>query len=213
MKLDLFCIAYRGEFDETVELPDDGIICETSWKSLGRNDITGYLYVTTNTEEHYKLIDSNSSVKMNVTFTPTQIVVFLDSCKIKNESDISFSTLDELNSYMDFNYWLTVSNFKRVTINELKQLYDDNPVDWLKFIYHYIKPIRFTGNGCDVEVFMVGKNDPLYPLKKLDIITKCVKDFTYLDDDGHWSDDNVKWHKFNELNDDVEQRIKEILSF
>ena len=55
MKIDLQTLYYReGLKSHTIELPDDGIICETSWANLGRDDITGYIYVTSNTENMQK---------------------------------------------------------------------------------------------------------------------------------------------------------------
>ena len=78
MKIDLPTLYYGGDLkSSTIELPDDGIICETSWENLGREDVTGYIYVTSNTEENREVIDHLSHVKSYLTFTQNKLLYLL----------------------------------------------------------------------------------------------------------------------------------------
>ena len=141
MKINLQTLYYGGDLKSyTIELPDDGIICETSWENLGRNDVTGYIYVTSNTEENKEIIKRLGHVKACPTFTPEQIIVFIDSSKIVS-TNIHLSTLEELNAYMKFDYWIKMMTPPNYSIDYLL-----NNLSSLKlYTNSYERIIKFTG--------------------------------------------------------------------
>ena len=207
MKIDLQTLYYGGDLkSHTIELPDDGIICETSYENLGRDDVTGYIYVTSNTEEHREIIDHLSHIKAYPTFTPEQIIVFIDSSKIISATHLS--SLEELNTYMKFDYWIKMVTPPNYSINCLL----DN-LDSLKlYTNSYEKIIRFTGSGSKVEVLTVGNDDWLHEGKKVDLICKSNKNidtFSAL----LWIKTQPVWVPKAELDQVVENRIQEILTY
>lgn len=208
MKIDLQTLYYGGNLkSHTIELPDDGIICETSWKNLGRDDVTGYIYVTSNTEEHKKMIDHLSHIKAYPTFTPEQIIVFIDSSKIVSAST-SLSSLEELNAYMKFNYWIKMVTPPNYSIDYLL-----NNIDSLKlYTNSYERIIRFTGSGSTVEALTIGNDDWLHEGKKVDLICKSNKDIDTFDTLS-WTKTHPIWVPKEELDQVVEKRIQEILQY
>lgn len=208
MKIDLQTLYYNGDLkSHTIELPDDGIICETSYENLGRDDVTGYIYVTSNTEEHREMIDHLSHIKAYPTFTPEQIVVFIDSSKIVSAST-SLSTLEELNAYMKFNYWI-----KMVTPPNYSVDYLLKNLDSLKlYTNSYERIIRFTGSGSMIEALTIGNDDWLYEGKKVDLICKSNKNIDTFDTLS-WTKTQPVWVPKEELDQIVENRIQEILQY
>ena len=209
MKLDLKILVWGGDYnEETLILPDEGIICETSYVHMGNDYVTGYIYVTSNTEEHKQTI--KPSFNSYICFTPTQIVVFLDRCRI--ESEVKLSTLDELNAYMDFNYWIELRNLSIISVEALKRMYGENiPKAVLEYVNIYTKPLRFTGHGFFVETFEVWKDSSIDEGKKIDQIIRERREFdTY--DIKSYNKLKPTWRKYDEVNDKVQQRINEILS-
>ena len=177
MKIDLQTLYYnRGLKSSTIELPDDGIICETSWEKLGRHDVTGYIYVTTNTEEHREVINHLNHIKSYPTFTPEQIILFIDSSKITSIST-RLSSLEELNSYMKFDYWIKMITPPNYSIDYLLH----NLSSLALYTNSYEKIIRFTGSGSTVEALTIGNDDWLYEGKKVDLICKSNKDIDTFD--------------------------------
>ena len=208
MKIDLQTLYYGGDLkSHTVELPDDGIICETSYENLGREDVTGYIYVTSNTEEHREIIDHLSHVKSYLTFTPEQIIIFIDSSKIIS-TNLHLSTLEELNAYMKFNYWIKMVTPPNYSIDYLL-----NNLDSLKlYTNSYERIIRFTGSGSEVEVLTVGNDDWLHESKKVDLICKSNKEISTFDTLS-WIKTQPVWISKEELDQVVENRIQEILQY
>lgn len=208
MKIDLQTLYYRGDLkSHTIELPDDGIICETSWESLGRDDVTGYIYVTSNTEEHKEIIDQLSHIKAYPTFTPEQIIVFIDSSKITS-TNIHVSTLEELNAYMKFDYWIKIISPANYSIDYLL-----NNLGSLKlYTNSYERIVRFTGSGSKVEVLTVGNDDWRHEGKKVDLICKSNKEIRIFDTLS-WIDTQPVWESKEKLNQVVEKRIQEILQY
>ena len=208
MKIDLQTLYYGGNLkSHTIELPDDGIICETSWKNLGRDDVTGYIYVTSNTEEHREIIDHLNHIKAYPTFTPEQIIVFIDSSKIVSAS-ISLSSLEELNAYMKFNYWIKMVTPPNYSIDYLL-----NNIDSLKlYTNSYERIIRFTGSGSTVEALTIGNYDWLHEGKKVDLICKSNKDIDTFDTLS-WTKTQPIWEPKEKLDQIVEKRIQEILQY
>ena len=208
MKIDLQTLYYGGDLkSHTIELPDDGIICETSYENLGREDVTGYIYVTSNTEEHREIIDHLSHVKSYLTFTPEQIIIFIDSSKIIS-TNLHLSTLEELNAYMKFNYWIKMMTPPNYSIDYLL-----NNLDSLKlYTNSYERIIRFTGSGSEVEVLTVGNDDWLHESKKVDLICKSNKEISTFDTLS-WIKTQPVWIPKEELDQVVENRIQEILQY
>ena len=207
MKIDLQTLYYGGELKSyTIELPDDGIICETSWKNLGRDDVTGYIYVTSNTEEHREMIDHLSHIKAYPTFTPEQIIVFIDSSKIVS-ADIHLSSLEELNVYMKFDYWIKMVTPPNYSIDYLL-----NNLNSLKlYTNSYERIIRFTGSGSTVEALAIGNDNWLHEGKKVDLICKSNKDIDIFDTLS-WTKTQPIWEPKEKLDQIVENRIQEILT-
>ena len=207
MKIDLQTLYYGGDLkSHTVELPDDGIICETSWETLGRYDVTGYIYVTSNTEEHKEVINHLNHIKSYPTFTPEQIILFIDSSKITS-TDIHLSPLEELNSYMKFDYWIKMMTPPNYSIDYLL-----NNLSSLAFYTNsYEKIIRFTGYGSQVEVLTVGNDNWLHEGKKVDLICKSNKEIRTFDILS-WIKTQPIWVPKEELDQVVEKRIQEILT-
>ena len=208
MKIDLQTLYYNeGLKSHTIELPDDGIICETSWEKLGRHDVTGYIYVTSNTEEHREMIDHLNHIKAYPTFTPEQIILFIDSSKITS-TDTRLSTLEELNSYMKFDYWIKMVTPPNYSIDYLL-----NNLDSLKlYTNSYERIIRFTGSGSTVEALTIGNDDWLHEGKKVDLICKSNKEIDTFDTLS-WTKTQPIWVPKEELNQVVENRIQEILQY
>ena len=208
MKIDLQTLYYGGDLkSHTIELPDDGIICETSYENLGREDVTGYIYVTSNTEEHREIIDHLSHVKSYLTFTPEQIIIFIDSSKIIS-TNLHLSTLEELNAYMKFNYLIKMMTPPNYSIDYLL-----NNLDSLKlYTNSYERIIRFTGSGSEVEVLTVGNDDWLHESKKVDLICKSNKEISTFDTLS-WIKTQPVWISKEELDQVVENRIQEILQY
>lgn len=208
MKIDLQTLYYNGGLNsDTIELPDDGIICETSWESLGRDDVTGYIYVTRNTEEHAEMINNLNHIKAYPTFTPEQIILFIDSSKIVS-TNIQLSTLEELNAYMKFEYWIKMVTPPNYSIDYLL-----NNLDSLKlYTNSYEKIIRFTGHGSEVEVLTIGNDDWLHEGKKVDLICKSKKEILTFDT-LYWTQIQPVWVPKEELDQIVENRIQEILQY
>lgn len=208
MKIDLQTLYYgEGLKSHTIELPDDGIICETSYENLGRDDITGYIYVTSNTEEHREIINHLDHIKLYPTFTPKQIIVFIDSSKIVSTSTPLYS-LEELNAYMKFDYWIKMITPPNYSIDYLL-----NNLDSLKlYANSYERIIRFTGFGSTVEVLAIGNDDWLHEGKKVDLITKSNKEINIFDTLS-WIKTQPVWISKEELDQIVENRIQEILQY
>jgi hypothetical protein len=207
MKIDLQTLYYGGDLkSHTIELPDDGIICETSWENLGRDDVTGYIYVTSNTEENREIIKCLRHIKTYPTFTPEQIILFINSSKITS-ANIHLSSLEELNAYMRFDYWI-----KMVTPPNYSVDYLFNNLDSLKlYTNSYEKIIRFTGYGSQVEVLTVGNDDWLHEGKKVDLICKSNKEISIFDTLS-WTKTQPIWEPKEKLDQVVENRIQEILT-
>ena len=208
MKIDLQTLYYGGDLkSHTIELPDDGIICETSWEHLGRHDVTGYIYVTSNTEEHKEIIKRLGHIKSYPTFTPEQIIIFIDSSKITSVST-HLSSLEELNVYMKFNYWIKMMTPPNYSIDYLF-----NNLDSLKlYTNSYERIIRFTGCGSKVEVLTVGNDDWLHEGKKVDLICKSNKEISIFDTLS-WTKTRPIWEPKEKLEQIVENRIQEILQY
>lgn len=207
MKIDLQTLYYGGDLKSyTIELPDDGIICETSWEKLGRHDVTGYIYVTSNTEEHKEVIKCLGHIKAYPTFTPEQIILFIDSSKITS-TDTHLSTLEELNSYMKFNYWIKMMTPPNYSIDYLL----NNLSSLALYTNSYEKIIRFTGHGSQVEVLTIGNDDWLHEGKTVDLICKSNKEIGTFDILS-WIKTQPIWVPKEELDQVVENRIQEILT-
>lgn len=208
MKIDLQTLYYGGDLKSyTIELPDDGIICETSYESLGRDDVTGYIYVTSNTEEHKEVINHLNHIKSYPTFTPEQIILFIDSSKITS-ANIHLSSLEELNAYMKFDYWIKMITPPNYSIDYLL-----NNLDSLKlYTNSYEKIIRFIGSGSTVEVLTVGNDDWLHEDKKVDLICKSTKEINTFDILS-WIKTQPIWMPKEKLDQVVENRIQEILQY
>lgn len=208
MKIDLQTLYYGGDLkSHTIELPDDGVICETSYENLGRDDVTGYIYVTSNTEEHAEMINNLNHIKSYPTFTPEQIILFIDSSKIVS-IDTHLSTLEELNTYMKFDYWI-----KMVTPPNYSVDYLFNNLDSLKlYTNSYERIIRFTGSGSEVEVLTIGNDDWLHEGKKVDLICKSNKSIDIFDTLS-WTKTQPVWVTKEELDQVVENRIQKILQY
>lgn len=208
MKIDLQTLYYGGDLkSHTIELPDDGIICETSWVNLGGNDVTGYIYVTSNTEEHKEIINNLNHIKAYPTFTPEQIIIFIDSSKIVS-IDTHLSTLEELNTYMKFDYWIKIITPPNYSIDYLL-----NNLSSLKlYTNSYERIIRFTGCGSQVEVLTVGNDDWLHEGKKVDLICRSNKKISIFDTLS-WIKTQPIWVPKEELDQVVENRIQEILQY
>ena len=208
MKIDLQTLYYGGELkSHTIELPDDGIICETSWDNLGRNDVTGYIYVTSNTEEHKEVINHLNHIKSYPTFTPEQIILFIDSSKIVS-TDTPISTLEELNSYMKFDYWIKMISPPNYTMD-----YILNNLNSLAFYTNsYERILRFTGYGSQVEVLTIGNDEWLHEGKKIDLICKSNKNILMFDTISYLKTQPI-WVPKEELDQVVENRIQEILQY
>ena len=212
MKIDLQTLYYNGDLkSHTIELPDDGIICETSWESLGRDDITGYIYVTSNTEEHKEIIDHLSHIKAYPTFTPEQIILFIDSSKIVS-IDTHLSTLEELNSYMKFEYWIKMVTYDHFSLKDLTNGLEFLMSSLKKYANSYERIIRFTGSGSEVEVLTIGNDDWLYEGKKVDLICKSNKEISIFDTLS-WIKTQPVWEPKEKLDQVVENRIQEILQY
>lgn len=208
MKIDLQTLYYNeGLKSHTIELPDDGIICETSWEKLGRHDVTGYIYVTSNTEEHREMIDHLNHIKAYPTFTPEQIILFIDSSKITS-TDTHLSTLEELNTYMKFDYWIKMMTPPNYSIDYLL----NNLSSLALYTNSYEKIIRFTGYGSQVEVLTVGNDDWLHEGKKIDLICKSNKNILMFDTTSYLKTQPI-WVPKEELDQVVENRIQEILQY
>lgn len=208
MKIDLQTLYYSGELkSHTIELPDDGIICETSYENLGRDDVTGYIYVTSNTEEHKEAINNLNHIKAYPTFTPEQIIVFIDSSKITSAST-RLSSLEELNAYMKFNYWIKMMTPPNYSIDYLL----NNLNSLALYTNSYEKIIRFTGCGSEVEVLTVGNDDWLHEGKKVDLICKSNKEIRIFDTLS-WIKTQPIWVPKEKLDQVVENRIQEILQY
>ena len=208
MKINLQTLYYGGDLkSHTIELPDDGVICETSYENLGRDDVTGYIYVTSNTEEHAEMINNLNHIKSYPTFTPEQIILFIDSSKIIS-ANIYLSSLEELNSYMKFDYWI-----KMVTPPNYSIDYLFKNLDSLKlYTNSYERIIRFTGSGSEVEVLTIGNDDWLHEGKKVDLICKSNKSIDIFDTLS-WTKTQPIWVPKEELDQVVENRIQEILQY
>lgn len=212
MKIDLQTLYYGGDLkSHTIELPDDGIICETSWENLGREDVTGYIYVTNNTEENREVIDHLSHVKSYLTFTPEQIILFIDSSKIMS-ANIHLSTLEELNAYMKFDYWIKMVTYDHFSLKDLTNGLESLMSSLKKYANSYEKIIRFTGCGSQVEVLTVGNDDWLHEGKKVDLICKSNKEIRIFDTLS-WIKTQPIWVSKEELDQVVENRIQEILTY
>lgn len=208
MKIDLQTLYYGGDLkSHTIELPDDGIICETSWENLGRDDVTGYIYVTSNTEEHREVIDHLNHVKAYPTFTPEQIIIFIDSSKITSAS-IHLSSLEELNAYMKFDYWIKMMTPPNYSIDYLL----NNLASLKLYTNSYERIIRFTGYGSKVEVLTVGNDDWLHEGQKVDLICKSNKEISIFDTLS-WTKTQPIWEPKEKLDQIVENRIQEILQY
>lgn len=207
MKIDLQTLYYGGNLEfHNIELPDGGIICETSWKNLGRDDVTGYIYVTSNTEENKEIIKRLGHIKAYPTFTPEQIIVFIDSSKIVSAST-SLSSLEELNAYMKFDYWIKMVTPPNYSIDYLL-----NNLNSLKlYTNSYERIIRFTGSGSTVEALAIGNDDWLHEGKKVDLICKSNKDIDIFDTLS-WTKTQPIWEPKEKLDQIVENRIQEILT-
>lgn len=208
MKIDLQTLYYGGDLkSHTIELPDDGIICETSWEHLGRHDVTGYIYVTSNTEEHKEIINNLNHIKAYPTFTPEQIIIFIDSSKIISAST-HLSSLEELNAYMKFSYWIKMITSPNYSIDYLL-----NNLALLKlYTNSYERIMRFTGCGSKVEVLTIGNDDWLHEGKKVDLICKSNKEIGTFDILS-WIKTKPIWVPKEELDQVVENRIQEILAY
>ena len=208
MKIDLQTLYYGGELkSHTIELPDDGIICETSYDNLGRDDVTGYIYVTSNTEEHKEVINHLNHIKSYPTFTPEQIILFIDSSKIVS-TDTPISTLEELNSYMKFDYWIKMISPPNYTMD-----YILNNLNSLAFYTNsYERILRFTGYGSQVEVLTIGNDEWLHEGKKIDLICKSNKNILMFDTISYLKTQPI-WVPKEELDQVVENRIQEILQY
>lgn len=212
MKIDLQTLYYGGDLKSyTIELPDDGIICETSWENLGREDVTGYIYVTSNTEEHREIIDHLSHVKSYLTFTPEQIIVFINSSKIIS-TNIHLSTLEELNAYMKFDYWIKMVTYDHFSLKDLTNGLESLMSSLKKYANSYERIIRFTGYGSQVEVLTVGNDDWLHEGKKVDLICKSNKEISIFDTLS-WTKTQPIWEPKEKLDQIVENRIQEILQY
>lgn len=207
MKIDLQTLYYgEGLKSHTIELPDDGIICETSYDNLGRDDVTGYIYVTSNTEEHKEVINHLNHIKSYPTFTPEQIILFIDSSKIVS-TDTPISTLEELNSYMKFDYWIKMISPPNYTMD-----YILNNLNSLAFYTNsYERILRFTGYGSQVEVLTIGNDEWLHEGKKIDLICKSNKNILMFDTISYLKTQPI-WVPKEELDQVVENRIQEILT-
>ena len=208
MKIDLQTLYYgEGLKSHTIELPDDGIICETSYDNLGRDDVTGYIYVTSNTEEHKEVINHLNHIKSYPTFTPEQIILFIDSSKIVS-TDTPISTLEELNSYMKFDYWIKMISPPNYTMD-----YILNNLNSLAFYTNsYERILRFTGYGSQVEVLTIGNDEWLHEGKKIDLICKSNKNILMFDTISYLKTQPI-WVPKEELDQVVENRIQEILQY
>lgn len=208
MKIDLQTLYYgEGLKFHTIELPDDGIICETSYDNLGRDDVTGYIYVTSNTEEHKEIINHLNHIKSYPTFTPEQIILFIDSSKIVS-TDTLISTLEELNSYMKFDYWIKMISPPNYTMD-----YILNNLNSLAFYTNsYERILRFTGYGSQVEVLTIGNDEWLHEGKKIDLICKSNKNILMFDTISYLKTQPI-WVPKEELDQVVENRIQEILQY
>lgn len=208
MKIDLQTLYYGGDLkSHTIELPDDGIICETSWEHLGGHDVTGYIYVTSNTEEYKEIIKSLGHIKAYPIFTPEQIIVFIDSSKITSAST-HLSSLEELNAYMKFDYWIKMIASPNYSIDYLL----NNLASLKLYTNSYERIMRFTGCGSKVEVLTVGNDDWLHEGKKVDLICKSNKEIRTFDTLS-WIKTQPIWVPKEELDQVVENRIQEILAY
>lgn len=208
MKIDLQTLYYDGDLKSyTIELPDDGIICETSWEHLGGHDVTGYIYVTSNTEEHKEIIKRLGHIKAYPTFTPEQIIIFINSSKITSASTY-LSSLEELNAYMKFDYWIKMIKSPNYSIDYLL----NNLASLKLYTNSYERIIKFTGSGTEVEVLTVGNDDWLHEGEKVDLICKSNKEIRKFDTLS-WIDTQPIWEPKEKLEQIVENRIQEILQY
>ena len=212
MKIDLQTLYYNGGLkSSTIELPDNGIICETSWANLGGNDVTGYIYVTSNTKEHAEIINNLDHIKAYPTFTPEQIILFIDSSKIVS-IDTHLSTLEELNSYMKFDYWIKMVTYDHFSLKDLTNGLESLMSSLKKYANSYERIIRFTGSGSKVEVLTIGNDDWLHEGKKVDLICKSNKNIDIFDTLS-WTKTQPVWVTKEELDQVVENRIQKILQY
>jgi hypothetical protein len=153
------------------------------------------------------MINNLNHIKSYPTFTPEQIIVFIDSSKITS-TNIHLSSLEELNSYMKFNYWI-----KMVTPSNYSIDYLLNNLDSLTlYTNSYERIIRFTGCGSKVEVLTVGNDDWLHEGKKVDLICKSNKEISTFDTLS-WTKTQPIWEPKEKLDQVVENRIQEILQY
>jgi len=144
---------------------------------------------------------------MSNIYPPEQIILFIDSSKITS-TNIHLSTLEELNAYMKFEYWI-----KMVTPPNYSRDYLFNNLDSLKlYTNSYERIIRFTGFGSVVEVLTIGNDDRLHEGKKVDLICKSNKNIDTFDA-LLWIKTQPVWVPKAELDQVVENRIQEILTY
>jgi hypothetical protein len=169
--------------------------------------VTGYIYVTSNTEEHKEIIKHLRHLKAYPIFTPEQIIIFIDSSKIIS-TNIHLSTLEELNAYMKFDYWIKMVAPPNYSIDYLFKNLDSLKL----YTNSYEKIIRFTGYGSQVEVLTVGNDDWLHEGKKVDLICKSNKEISIFDTLS-WIKTQPIWEPKEKLDQVVENRIQEILQY
>jgi hypothetical protein len=142
----------------------------------------------------------------------TGIAAGVDACIVLIDSDVEIVSLDRLNEFADFNYWIAVSNFKYVTIDTLKKLYGDKKEDWINFRFKYVKPLRFTGCGFSIDAFEVYHHNIVETEKTIDRIEKSILNLYPLGENASQiNNDKASWYNFDLFNPIVQKRMQEIL--
>jgi hypothetical protein len=210
--LTLQFILWGGELtNETFNLPDNGILCETSFVNIGGKGTTGYIYAVERTPENEDIINNCTCCRKDKVLTPSQIFLFFDGSKFI-DGDVEIVSVDRLNEFADFNYWVAVSNFKYVTIDTLKKLYGDKKEDWINFRFKYVKPLRFTGCGFSIDAFEVYHHNVVETEKTIDTIEKSILNLYPLGENASKiNNDKATWYNFDLFNPVVQKRMQEIL--
>lgn len=207
---------YGGIFSESdIKLPD-GYICETSYSSLGNDEVTGYLYVCEDNKVNDKYLKDGVNYNCCISKYPGYFVLFLDRCLITNLDEVinggacKKCNIDELNALFDFDYWITRENFTGISFNELKEKYGSDVTKY-EHIISYNKIIGFSGDSNHVKCLTI-LNESFISTDKVDEIFKHFVSYDTFDLLTDVFKDKIKWIKGEEINKKVQTRIDEILT-
>lgn len=222
LKLTKYYLYDNNPSNHIVNLPDDTKICKVGFQNYGcGSDLTkdgrteNYLCVVNHNGDYDNILnnmfpDEKDRMIFHSLPTPTQLIIFFEAC-VNTESNVKYCTIDDLNEFVDFNYWVKVKSLSYLTASQLKDLYGDDLNKWYDHTLYFIKPLRFTGCGYVINIMFVG-NYNTFDTKRLDIIEKRNMDLMELNP-LHSYKTTDEWVRPEVVQEYIDGRIKEIITY